>query len=69
MLNYLISIVTSKWFFINWILGILICEWALQKTKAVRKVEESRDSKYPAFRRYDVKNWNRPTFYFGITTL
>ena len=34
-------------------------------TKPVRKIDESRDSKYPAFRRYDAKNWNRPTFYFG----
>ena len=67
MFDFLLSIVTSKWFYINWIVGIILCEYAFQKTKPVRKVDEERDSKYPAFRRYDVKNWNRLTFYIGIS--
>ena len=66
MIDCIISIVFSKWFFINWIIGILLCEFALYKTRAVRHVVEERDSKYPAFRRNDVKNWSRPVFYIGI---
>ena len=58
-----------SWFIANWVVGILLLEYALYKTKAVRKVDESRDSKYPAFRRWDVKKWNRPTFYLGIIPL
>ena len=30
---------------------------------------EARDSKYPAFRRYDAKNWNKAKFYLGAMTL
>lgn len=54
---------------INWVIGILLVEFALMKTKAVRKVNEERDSKYPAFRRYDVHLWKRSRFYIGIIEL
>ena len=65
MLDYLISIVTSKLFVINWILGILMIEYALKKNKPLRKVDEARDSKFPAFRRTDVHLWYRPLLYLG----
>jgi hypothetical protein len=36
--------------------------------KAIREVNEERDSKYPAFRRYDAKYWRKWKFYFGALT-
>ena len=56
-------ILYSKLFWINLILGILLIEYALFKCRAVLKVDEARDSKYPAFRRYDVKEWKRWRLY------
>lgn len=47
-------------FFVNWALNILIVEFlAIRKLKNVINVDEARDSKYPAFRRYDTKWFNR----------
>jgi hypothetical protein len=60
---FLIDIITSKVFLIQWLFGIICVEYALLKTKPVRKVSEERDSKYPAFRRYDVQKWHRPILY------
>jgi len=34
-----------------------------------REVNEARDSEYPAYRRYDVKNWKKWKFYFGAVTV
>jgi hypothetical protein len=61
----MINFLTSWWFIGNLLLGILLIEFALSKSKAVRKLDEARDSKYPAFRRTDIKNWNRVRLYFG----
>lgn len=60
---FIVEIILSKWFLIDLILGILMIEYALFKTKAVRKVNEERDSKYPAFRRWDAPLWSRPRLY------
>jgi hypothetical protein len=57
------SILLSKWFLINLVVGILMIEYALYKTRSVRKVNEARDSKYSAFRRWDVKEWKRHRLY------
>ena len=51
--------------FYNWLIGILLVEYALHKTKAVRRVDEDRDSRFPAFRRTDTHLWNRPRLYLG----
>lgn len=51
------------WLIINWIVGILFVEYAFLKTKSVRKVDEDRDSKFPAFRRYDIHLWSKPRLY------
>lgn len=50
-------------FILNWLIGILLVEFAYIKTKAVRHVDEARDSKYPAFRRTDIHLWSRPRLY------
>jgi len=40
-------------------------EWALYTNRNIIKVDEERDSKYSAFRRYDVKHWKRWRLYLG----
>ena len=56
----------SAWTFIIFtLLGILLIEFALLKTKAVRKVDEARDSKFPSFRRTDVHLWKRWRLYLA----
>ena len=62
-MDCIISIVTHPLFILNYILGIIIVEYALKKNKPIIKVDEARDSKYPAFRRTDVKYWSRPRLY------
>lgn len=54
---------------INIILGILLIEYALFKCRQPMKVVEERDSKYSAFRRYDVKQWKRWRLYLGAPFL
>lgn len=47
-------------FLINWALNILAIEFlSLRKIKPILNVNEQRDSKYKAFRRLDVKWFNR----------
>ncbi len=54
----------NPWFLLfNFLLGVLMIEWALKKTKVVRNVKEERDSKFPAFRRIDVQHWTRKNLY------
>ena len=65
----LLSIIQSPLFIANLLIGIFFLEYALYKTRAVRKVDEERDSKYSAFRRYDVKHWKRWRLYFGTPFL
>ena len=61
--------ISSFWvyaFFINWILNILAVEFlALRKIKKIIKVDEERDKQYPAFRRPDVKHFNRPWLFLS----
>ncbi len=59
------SIITSTWFYVNIIVGLLMVEYALFKTRAVRKVDEARDGKYSAFRRTDVQKWKRSRLYIA----
>ena len=54
---------------LNSVLGLLMFEWAWAKTKPLREGNEARDSKYPAFRRYDALHWQKWKFYFGAITL
>ena len=48
--------------------GLYLFEWAWAQTKAIREVDEARDSKYPAYRRVEAKNWSKWRFYFGAVT-
>lgn len=47
------------------IIGVIAIEYAWSRTKRFREIEEERDSKFPAFRRTDVKRWSRWKFYPG----
>jgi len=61
------TIVTClKW---NAIIGTVLFAYGVYGNQAVRNVVEERDSKYPAYRRYDTKNWNLPMLYLGAITL
>lgn len=56
----------SPWFWLaDVLLGLLLIEFALFKTKSIRRVDEARDSKYPAFRRNDTQYWTRPRLYLA----
>ena len=59
-----------KVFFVNWFINILLVEFALFKLKKIIDVDEERDTKYKAFRRNDVKWFNRlwlyPTCHFAF---
>ena len=57
------------WPVLNALLGILLIEYCWAMTKPIRDIDEARDSKYPAFRRYDAVKWSRWKFYPGAVTL
>lgn len=62
----------SFWFILlltNAILGLAMFEWAWIKMRPFYKVNEERDSKYPAYRRFDAKNWRKWKFYPGALTI
>ncbi len=52
----------------NMILGLFMFEWAWCKIRTLRKVDEERDGKYPAFRRWDAYKWKKWRYYFGAIT-
>ncbi len=57
------------WPVLNALIGLLIFELSWKKTRPIREIDEARDSKYPSFRRYDAKLWQRWKFYPGALTL
>lgn len=48
---------------VNALIGIALFEWAYYQTRRHRKVDEERDSLFPAWRRLDVKRWSRLKLY------
>jgi hypothetical protein len=56
-------------FAVNMIVGLAAFEWAWYKMRPVREIKEERDSKYPAFRRWDVPKWEKWKFYPGAVLL
>lgn len=62
----MIGAILSFWFSpINIIIGILLIEYSLYKVKEPWNIKEERDSKYPAFRRYDAVHWKRWRLYLA----
>ena len=57
------------WLAIYMLVGIVALEFSWAQTKALREINEERDSKYPAFRRYDTQQWQKWKFYPGAVTL
>lgn len=51
------------------LLGILLQEYALFKTRKIRAIDEARDSKYPSFRRTDTHLWKRWRLYLAAPIL
>jgi 1-acyl-sn-glycerol-3-phosphate acyltransferase len=56
------------WPVLNALLGIILIEYCWARTRPIREIDEARDSKYPAFRRYDAVKWSRWKFYPGAVT-
>ena len=51
-------------FIINWIVNVALVEFlAIRKLQKIIQVDEERDQKYKAFRRPDVKWFNRAWLY------
>jgi hypothetical protein len=52
------------------IIAIIAIEFAFSRVKRMQAVDETRDSKFPAWRRRDAKNWSRLKFYpLGLLTM
>ena len=51
------------------LLGLVLFEWSYYKLRVIRKPNEARDARYPAFRRADAVKWRRWKFYPGALTL
>ena len=49
--------------------GLLLFEYCYAQVKSFRTVDEERDSKFPAYRRYDAIYWARWKFWPGAMTL
>jgi 1-acyl-sn-glycerol-3-phosphate acyltransferase len=60
-----VNILLSPWFIADLIFGIACIEYALYKSKPLIKINEERDSKYSAFRRYDTKYLTRQRLYLA----
>mgnify|MGYP001105420165 CR=1 FL=1 len=68
---FVLSIVTSKWFILNWVVSILLVEFALSKLKPLypkNKKDKERDEKYQAFQRKDLGKVNRFRLYLLAPT-
>ena len=70
----MISSFWVKVFLINWLINIILVEFlAIRKLTNIINVDEERDSKFKAFRRPDVKWFNRPwlflTAHFNLAKL
>jgi hypothetical protein len=52
-------------FAIQALIGFIAVEYAFSRLNRFRDGNEERDSKFPAYRRLDVKNWNKCKFYPG----
>jgi hypothetical protein len=52
-------------FIIQAVIGICAVEFAFGKLNRFRDGNEARDTKFPAYRRLDAKNWNKCKFYPG----
>lgn len=63
MQDFVLSIVTNKWFILNQIVGMAFVEWALfrlKPLKATTKEQRERDEKYKEFVRDDLEKLFNP---------
>ena len=50
-------------------IGVIMFEWSWKQMKPIREINEERDSKYPAYRRWDANKWAKWKFYPGAILL
>ena len=55
----------TLYFAIQAVIGFIAVEYAFSRLKRFMDGNEERDSKFPAYRRLDAKNWHRCKFYPG----
>lgn len=71
-MEFILSILTSKWFIANAVISIILLELALQKVKPLRQTmpeHKARDEKYKPFKRNDLHLYYRPVLYFFVPSL
>ena len=71
-MDYITSVITSKWFIANTVISIGLLEVALMNIKKLRHTKpehKTRDQKYSPFRRNDLYLFYRPILYLFIPTL
>lgn len=54
---------------LNAIIGHFAFQYAWKDIRPLREAKEERDSKYPPFRRYDIKKWKKFKLYLGAITM
>ena len=53
----------------NALIGVILLEWALFKTRRIRVKDEERDSRFPAWRRHGLDRMTRLRLYPGAITI
>lgn len=51
------------------LIGVICIEYSFYRTKRFRSKDEQRDSRFPAYRRFDSQKWSRWKFYPGAMFL
>ena len=54
---------------INVFIGAFVFNWAWKQLSPLINSSEKVDSQYSAFRRTDIKKWNKLKFFFGAITV
>ena len=71
-MDYVVSILTSKWFIANTVISIILLELALKAVKPLMQTKpehKTRDEKYKPFKRNDLHLYYRPILYLYVPTL
>jgi 1-acyl-sn-glycerol-3-phosphate acyltransferase len=70
-MDYIVSILTSKWFIVNTVISICLLELALYNVKFLRQTKpehKARDDKFLPFKRNDLHLFWRPILYLCTPT-
>ena len=68
MISFLVAVLTSKWWLLNCLIGVIMLEMGLSGVKPLypkNKADKERDEKYAAFRRNDLNSISRWKMYLA----